>query len=135
MAQTVKEKRTLVRFAVQKTRYVAGNGAATEWETIKVNIGTTDDGKPITTDCFYVEWLSSYGAAAIQQQSDGVIRHARVRMPYVKAVYDALITKDVRIYLNGVIDDAHAFKLAAAADNYLQQNKMLEFQVKKYEVR
>lgn len=57
MAQTVKEKRTLVRFAVQKTRYVAGNGAATEWETIKVNIGTTDDGKPITTDCFYVEWL------------------------------------------------------------------------------
>lgn len=52
MAQTVKEKRTLVRFAVQKTRYVAGNGAATEWETIKVNIGTTDDGKPITTDCF-----------------------------------------------------------------------------------
>ena len=65
MAQTVKEKRTLVRFAVQKTRYVAGNGAATEWETIKVNIGTTDDGKPITTDCFYVEWLSSYGAAAI----------------------------------------------------------------------
>ena len=61
MAQTVKEKRTLVRFAVQKTRYVAGNGAATEWETIKVNIGTTDDGKPITTDCFYVEWLSSYG--------------------------------------------------------------------------
>lgn len=105
MAQTVKEKRTLVRFAVQKTRYVAGNGAATEWETIKVNIGTTDDGKPITTDCFYVEWLSSYGAAAIQQQSDGVI------------------------------DDAHAFKLAAAADNYLQQNKMLEFQVKKYEVR
>ena len=42
MAQTVKEKRTLVRFAVQKTRYVAGNGAATEWETIKVNIGTTE---------------------------------------------------------------------------------------------
>ena len=80
MTQTVKEKRTLVRFAVQKTRYVAGNGAATEWETIKVNIGTTDDGKPITTDCFYVEWLSSYGAAAIQQQSDGVIRPARVAL-------------------------------------------------------
>lgn len=135
MSQTVKEKRTLVRFAVQKTRHVAGKGAATEWETIKSQIGTDDDGEPITTDCFYVEWLSSYGAAAIQQQSDGVTRPARVRMPYVKAVYDALITKDVRIYLNGVIDDAYAFKLASAADNYLQQNKMLEFQVKKYEVR
>lgn len=135
MAQSVKEKRTLVRFAVQKTRHVAGKGAATQWETIKSQIGTTDDGEPIMTDCFYVEWLSSYGAAAIQQQSDGVIRPARVRMPYVKAVYDALITKDVRIYLHGVTDDAHAFRLASATDNYLQQNKMLEFQVKKYEVK
>lgn len=135
MAQSVKEKRTLVRFAVQKTRHVAGKGAATQWETIKSQIGTTDDGEPIMTDCFYVEWLSSYGAAAIQQQSDGVIRPARVRMSYVKAVYDALITKDVRIYLHGVTDDAHAFRLASAADNYLQQNKMLEFQVKKYEVK
>lgn len=135
MAQSVKEKRTLVRFAVQKTRHVAGKGAATQWETIKSQIGTTDDGEPIMTDCFYVEWLSSYGAAAIQQQSDGVIRPARVRMPYVKVVYDALITKDVRIYLHGVTDDAHAFRLASAADNYLQQNKMLEFQVKKYEVK
>lgn len=135
MAQSVKEKRTLVRFAVQKTRHVAGKGAATQWKTIKSQIGTTDDGEPIMTDCFYVEWLSSYGAAAIQQQSDGVIRPARVRMPYVKAVYDALITKDVRIYLHGVTDDAHAFRLASAADNYLQQNKMLEFQVKKYEVK
>lgn len=135
MAQSVKEKRTLVRFAVQKTRHVAGKGAATQWETIKSQIGTTDNGEPIMTDCFYVEWLSSYGAAAIQQQSDGVIRPARVRMPYVKAVYDALITKDVRIYLHGVTDDAHAFRLASAADNYLQQNKMLEFQVKKYEVK
>lgn len=135
MAQSVKEKRTLVRFAVQKTRHVAGKGAATQWETIKSQIGTTDDGEPIMTDCFYVEWLSSYGAAAIQQQSDGVMRPARVRMPYIKAVYDALITKDVRIYLHGVTDDAHAFRLASAADNYLQQNKMLEFQVKKYEVK
>lgn len=128
MAQSVKEKRTLVRFAVQKTRHVAGKGAATEWETIKSQIGTTDDGDPIMTDCFYVEWLSSYGAAAIQQQSDGVIRPARVRMPYVKAVYDALITKDVRIYLHGVTDDAHAFRLASAADNYLQQNARISSQ-------
>lgn len=135
MAQSVKVKRTLVRFAVQKTRHVAGKGAATSWETIKSQIGTTDDGEPIMTDRFYVEWLSSYGAAAIQQQSDGVIQPARVRMPYVKAVYDALTTKDVRIYLHGVTDDAHAFRLASSADNYLQQNKMLEFQVKKYEVK
>lgn len=132
--QTIKKARTLVRFAVQKTRYVAGQGSATEWETIKVPIGTdSESGAPIMTDCFYCEWLNSYGAAAIQQQADGVIRPARVRMPYVKEVYNALTTKDVRIYLNG--DTAHPFRLASAADDYLQQHKMIEFQVKLYEVK
>lgn len=131
--QTVKKARTLVRFAVQKTRHIAGKGAATEWETIKVQIGSDENGAPIMTDCFYCEWLNSYGAAAIQQQSDGVIRPARVRMPYVKEVYDALTSKDVQIYLNG--DTARPYRLASAADDYLQQHKMIEFQVKLHEVR
>lgn len=135
MAQNVKRKRTLVKFAVQHTSYVAGSGATTTWELINVNIGTDANGDPITTDCFYCEWLNSYGNNAIQQQSDGVIRPARVRMPYVKAVYDALISSDVKIYKNGIIDDLHMFKLASAADNYVESNKMLEFQVKKYEVK
>lgn len=131
--QTVKERRTLVKFAVQRTRHVAGQGAATSWETIAVDIGTDDNGAPITTDCFYCEWLNSYGQAALKQQADGVIRPARLRLPFVQAVYDALITSDVRIYLYGIQDEAHTFCLAAAADNYLNQNKMIELQVKKYE--
>lgn len=132
--QTVNKKRTLIRFAVQNTGYIAGKGTTTEWETIRVKIGTdSESGKPITTDCFYCEWLNSYGAAAIQQQADGVIRPARVRMQYVKEIYDALTTKDVRIYLNG--DTVRPFRLASAADDYLQQHKMIEFQVKLYEVR
>lgn len=132
--QTVKKKRASIRFAVQQTRYIAGKGTATEWETIKAQIGNDNESDaPIMTDCFYCEWLGSYGAAAIAQQSDGVIRPARVRMPYVKEVYDALTTKDVRIYLNG--DTAHPFRLASAADDYLQQHKMIEFQVKLHEVK
>lgn len=131
--QTVKERRTLVKFAVQRTTHIAGSGAATTWETIAVIIGEADDGSPIMTDCFYCEWLNAYGQAATQQQADGVIRPARLRLPFVKALYDALITKDVRIYLHGKRDDAHTFCLAGAADNYLEQNKMIELQVKKYE--
>ncbi len=131
--QTVNERRTLVKFAVQRTRHIASKGAATTWETIAVNIGEDESGSPITTDCFYCEWLNSYGQAALKQQADGVIRPARLRMPYVKAVYDALITSDVRIYLYGIQDEAHTFCLASAADNYLNQNKMIEMQVKKYE--
>ena len=87
------------------------------------------------TDCFYVEWAGSYGAVAIRQQADGVVRPARIRMPYVKTVYDALVSEDVRIYKNGVIDDAHLYKLCSAADDYMDGHKFIEFQVEKYEVR
>lgn len=132
-AQTVKQKRTLVKFAVRKTVHIAGQGSAATWETISVKIGEADNGSPITTDCFYCEWLNSYGQAAVKQQADGVMRPARLRMPFVQAVYDALLTKDVRIYLYGKQDEAHMFCLASAADNYLEQNKMLEMQVRRYE--
>lgn len=134
--QTVKRKRTKVRFAVQRTTYAEGQGATTTWQPIEVQVGIDEySGEPIMTSDFYVEWLGSYGATAIQQQADGVIRPARVRMPYVKSVYDALISEDVRIYLHGIVDDAHTFALASAADNYIEANKMIEFQVKKYGVK
>lgn len=135
MAQTVKRKRTLVKFAVQQTKYVEGEGSTTSWEIIEVSIGKDENDVEIMTDCFYCEWLNSYGKTAIQQQADGVIRPARVRIPFVKKLYDALTSEDVRVYKNGVVDDAHCFVLASAADNYIEDNKMLEFQVKKYEVR
>lgn len=130
--QSVKEKRTLVKFAVQKTVHIAGKGASTTWETIKVKIGENCDGTPLMTDCFYCEWLNAYGAAAIKQQADGVTRPARLRMPYVGAVYTALISGDVRIYLHGKTDDANVFVLASDADNYLERRKFIEFQVKHY---
>lgn len=135
MAQTVRRKRTLIKFAQHKTTYVPGKGSTTEWVPIQASIGKDHNGNDIMTDCFYCEWLGSYGSVAIQQQADGVIRPARVRMTYVRSIYEALISGDVRIYKNGVIDNAHCFTLASAADNYLESDKMLEFQVKKYEVR
>lgn len=133
--QKVKRKRTLIKFAIQNSNYVEGEGACTDFEILQVPIGLNDKNEQIFTDCFYCEWLSSYGASAIQQQADGVLQPARVRMPYVKAVYDALQSKDVRIYKNGIADEQHTFCLNSAADNYIESNKMLEFQVKRYEVR
>ena len=133
--QRVREKRTLIKFATQQTTYTEGRGSSTSWQPITAQIGTDDDGSPITTDCFYCEWLGSYGSTAIQQQADGIIRPARVRMPFVQSVYDALLSVDVRIYLYGMTDAAHTFKLASAADNYKNENKMLEFQVVLYGVK
>ncbi|MEG1609260.1 MAG: hypothetical protein RR348_05275 [Clostridia bacterium] len=133
--QKTKRKRTLIKFATQNTVYTAGEGSTTSWQTISVPLGNDELGNQIVTDCFYCEWLNSYGNTAIEQQADGVIRSARVRMTFVLAIYNALISGDVRIYKNGVADDKHTFCLASAADNYIEDNKMLEFQVKKYEVR
>lgn len=133
MPQTVKKKRTKVHFAVQCTTYEAGKGATTTWQKLKAQIGVDEyTGEPIMTEDFYVEWLAAYGAAAIQQQADGVIKPARVRMPYVKSVYEALVTQPVKIYLHGIEDAAHTFTLNSSADNYLDENKMIEFQVKQY---
>lgn len=133
--QTAKKRRTLIRFAVQSTTYVEGEGNTTKWETIKVKIGTDETSKPILTENFYCEWLNSFGSTAIQQQSDGIICPARVRMVFVKAVYVALLNSDVKIYKNGLSDAAHTFKLASAPDNYVEGDKLLEFQVKQREVK
>jgi len=136
MSQNVNKARTLIKFGVQNTDYVAGVGVSTVYDLLTVKVGTDDDGEDLTTDCFYCEWLGSYGAAAIQQQSDGIIRPARVRMKYVDAVYNALISKKpVIIYYRGIVDDEHAFTLASSADNYLSENQMLEFAVQKREVK
>ena len=133
--QTVKRRRTMIRIAVQHTEYAPGKGSTTTWKPLTVRIGTNEKGEPILTDCFYCEWMSSYGSVAIAQQADGVLHAARVRIPFVQKVYDALTQRDVRIYKNGAMDDAHCFVLASGANNYIEGNKLLEFQVKKQEVR
>ncbi|MBD5086693.1 MAG: hypothetical protein HDT32_05015 [Clostridiales bacterium] len=133
--QRPKKRPTLIKFGVPKNIYVAGQGNTIEYELISHVVGTDGDGKAIQSDCFYCEWLNSYGAVAIQQQADGVSQSARIRMTYVKAVYDALKKDSIRIYKHGIIDDEHCFVLSSSPDNYAESNKMLEFNVKHYEVK
>lgn len=133
--QEVNERRTLVKFGIPATEYVAGEGSKTTWRVLSVQIGTDEKGEPITTDCFYCEWLNSFGSVAIQQQADGTLRPARVRMRFVQRVYNALLKGDVRVYLHGKQDDEHTFVLSSAIDNYINANKMLEFNVKQYSAR
>lgn len=134
--QRPKKRRTLIKFAVQKSVYVAGVGNTTDWDFITSTIGKdADTGKEIKTDCFYCEWLNSYGTVAIQQQADGTSQTARICMTFVQSIYDALQNGMVKIYKNGITDAAHCFVLASSPDNYAESNKMLEFNVKHYEVK
>lgn len=118
--------RTAIKIAVKKT--VKKGKTSTDWEIISLPIG---GGK--FTQTFYCEWLSSYGAVAIQQQADGVTRVARIRMPFIPQVYEALISKAVRVYKDGIVDEAHTFVLASSADDLKGEHKIIEYQVKKYE--
>lgn len=131
--QEVKECRTLVKFGVPRGEYSPGKGASTTFELITAKVGESACGETITTDCFYCEWLGAYGVQATQAQQSGIVRPARVRMPFVPCVYEALNTKGCKIYLRGKQDAAHTFELASDADDYLQQGAMLEFQVKHFE--
>lgn len=133
--QRIKSRRTLIKIAVKKTSYIAGQGAFSDYEIIKAQIATDIDGNPIFTDCFYCEWLNSFGMVAIQLQQEGMSQPARIRMPFVKSVYEALATRDIKVYKNGRADDAHTYTLTSSPDNYLEQNKFIEFQVKHYEVK
>lgn len=134
--KTPKKRRTLIKFAVEVSDYKQGKGSKSTWQTIKVPISRNEQGEVMEyTDCFYCEWLGSYGVNAIQQQAQGSIDTARVRIPYVAEVETALKTKDVKIYKLGLKDTEHTYQLNSSADNYLESNKMLEFQVKRYEAK
>lgn len=133
--QRLQKSRTLIKIAVKKTGYIAGKGAVADYEIVKAQIATDTNNNPVLTDCFYCEWLSSFGAVAIALQQESVSQPARVRIPYVKAILDALTSSDVKVYKNGRVDDAHTYTLTSSPDNYLEQNKFIEFQVKHYEVK
>lgn len=131
--QSVKECRTLIKIGIPTGEYIAGEGGSTVFKLVSAKVGTSACGEEVTTDCFYCEWLGAYGTQATQAQQDGIVRPARVRMPFAQCVYDALNTKGCKIFLRGRQDTEHTFELASGADDYLQQNAMLEFQVKHYE--
>lgn len=135
----VKDCTTLIKIQVQKTEYQAGSGAATVFETLSVplafdadgNIAKDENGKEFITDCFYVNWQNAFGAQAIQMQADGVIQPARIRMTFARKIYEALKTRNCKILRYGKEDDA--FMLNSGVDNIAEKNKVLEFQVKRWE--
>lgn len=129
----VDKRITAVQFEITNSKYIPGQGAVTTSELIKMLVGFTDDEEPIYTDIFYVEWIDSYGSQAIMLQQQNVIRPARVRMIYNSELYNALKGKDVKIYLN--CNKEECFVLNSSVSNYMQENHMLEFQVRRFEVK
>lgn len=118
-------KRTPIKFGKLIHIYQAGIGNQEYPEKIFVNVGDTK------TDTFYCEWLTSYGNLAIQQQQQGVVEGAKVRMPYIATLVDALRNHKLIIFKNGIEDKNHQFILNSSVEDIKEHHKEIEFQVKR----
>lgn len=118
-------KRTPISFRKIINIYEAGIGNQEQQEKIMVNVGKTK------TDIFYCEWLTSYGNLAIQQQQQGIIEGAKVRMPYIATLVDALRNHQIIIYKNAIEDKNNQFILNSSIEDIKEHHKEIEFQVKR----
>lgn len=118
-------KRTPISFRKIINIYETGIGNQEQQEKIMVNVGKTK------TDIFYCEWLTSYGNLAIQQQQQGIIEGAKVRMPYIATLVDALRNHQIIIYKNAIEDKNNQFILNSSIEDIKEYHKEIEFQVKR----
>ena len=117
---------TAVKFLVIENTYTPGLGVVESTRFINASISSE-----VQVDTFYTELSTNYRSLAISQQEQNVLEGARVRMPYVKQIVEALRgNKEVRIYKYG--NENNVFILNSSVDDVKEQHKEIEFQVKKW---
>ena len=115
---------TQIRICEPVTEYVKGKNPIKTVVPITYTLG--DD----TNELFYCEWRGSFGADLLTADSMNIKDLATVRMPYNPDVFEALRSKQVIIYQAGIDDP---YEVVGSPDNYLMQNRMIEFKVKQTE--
>lgn len=121
---------TLIKFDVVKDEYIKGIGNNTTTERFKVKVSNA-----IETDCLYCEWSNNYGSVALMQQQQGIRESARIRMPFVRSLVEAVKKNNLIIYKHGIEEDTHIFELATSVDDIKEDNKVIEFQVRRMNQR
>lgn len=130
---------TPVSFYTQETAYVPGQGVTTAWE--KFDSEQIDETR---LSVFFCEWTGSYGEMKLSAQAQGVSESARVRMPFIPALYEKLRALKVVIAKNAaviLVDNApdpvnvNAYRVWGGVDNLREENQYMEFNVSRYEVQ
>ena len=131
---------TAISFYSLETTYVVGQGVTSAWTLIESSLSDTE-----RVSVFFCEWVGSYGEMKLAAQAQGVSESARVRMPFVPAVYEKLrsvkvvIAKnaDSSIIVDNVPDAANinAYRVWGGVDNLREENQYMEFNVSRYEVQ
>ncbi len=124
---------TPVKFYAKETAYVPGQGQTDTWALVTSGI----------YDTFYCEWTGTFGERALRAQALGVSDSATVRTFYSPAVYAKLRTEQVVVVKNadetaivdGVPDknNPNVYELWGGADNVKEDNRFIEFRVRRYE--
>lgn len=124
---------TPVKFYTKEIEYVVGEGNKTTWQVIDSNRHTV----------FYGEWKGTYGDRALSAEALGVKESATIRTFYNPNIYDKLRTVQVLViknadetaFKNGEPDknNPNCYELWGGVDNVLEENRYLEFRVRRYE--
>lgn len=115
---------TQIEVHAPKSEYIKGEGSQTTYEAITYTLCGNKN------PAFYCEWRGSFGADVLTADSMNIKDLATIRMPFNPDIYAALRQKQVKILRAG---DDEPFEVVGSPDNYLMQNRMLEFKVKRME--
>ena len=133
---------TPLKFLKEQSTYVPGDGYTTEWAEITSSINLT--GAPQDVSVFWVEWQSAFGNQVLEAQAVGVNEMATIRMAYNPTLYEALrlgnviVAKDADDVIKANKpdkDNPNAYELFGGVDNYKELDKVMEFKVRRYEVK
>jgi len=123
---------TPIKFFTKETTYIPGQGNTTTWQELDSDGYTT----------FYCEWRTMYGDRAITAETLGIKESATIRTFYNPIIYNKLRTTQVIVAKNGanILKDGvpdknnpDCYELWGGVDNVLEENRFMEFRVRRYE--
>jgi hypothetical protein len=117
---------TRIKIKYKDSTYVPGQGSTEEYKTIAFYYGGQK------SEYFYCEWKGAFGSDVLEAESNKIKELGTVRMGYNPDVWSALTSKEVKIYRN---NEEMPFTAVGAPDNFEMLNIMLEFKVKRLDVK
>lgn len=135
---------TPVKYYVREDNYVPGQGSSIVWNPIESIIKPETETDPVEkTDIFYCEWKGSFGDRATAAQALGVNDSATIRTFFNPDIYEKLRTAQVVVLKNadetaikdGIPDknNPNCYELWGGVDNVAEENRFMEFRVRRYE--
>ena len=124
---------TPIKFYAKTTTYVPGQGQTEAWELVASSNHNT----------FFCEWRGSFGDRAMTAASLGVNDSATIKTFYNPVIYGKLRTVQVVVIKNAdataIVDgkpdknNPNVYELWGGVDNVLEENRFMEFRIRRYE--